>query len=84
MDEIRIFCENTGSFCNVPMGTALKDIASMAGDDQQVLAALVDNQLKSLNYKVISPHHVRFIDYGHPDGRRTYIRSLYSYASFFV
>ena len=76
MDEIRIFCENTGTFCNVAMGTALKDIAPTTENGSQVLAALVDNQLKSLNYKVINPHHVRFIDYNHPDGRRTYIRSL--------
>ena len=41
-----------------------------------VLSALVDNKLKSLDYKIINPHNVRFVDYGHPDGRRTYIRSL--------
>jgi uridine kinase len=41
-----------------------------------VLAALVDNKLKSLDYKIINPHNVRFVDYDHPDGRRTYIRSL--------
>lgn len=41
-----------------------------------MLAALVDNKLKSLDYKVINTQNVRFIDYNHPDGRRTYIRSL--------
>jgi len=41
-----------------------------------VLAALVDRKLVSLDYKVINPHNVRFIGYDHPDGRRTYIRSL--------
>ena len=76
MEEIRIYCENTSSYCNVPMGTALKDIAPAAASGMKVLAALVDNTLKSLNYKVFNPHNVRFIDYSHPDGRRTYIRSL--------
>ena len=76
MEEIRIYCENTSSYCNVPMGTALKDIAPAASSGMKVLAALVDNTLKSLNYKVFNPHNVRFIDYSHPDGRRTYIRSL--------
>ena len=76
MEDIRIYCENTSSYCNVPMGTALKDIAPAAASDMKVLAALVDNTLKSLNYKVFNPHNVRFIDYSHPDGRRTYIRSL--------
>ena len=76
MEEIRIYCENTSSYCNVPMGTALKDIAPATASGMKVLAALVDNTLKSLNYKVFNPHNVRFIDYSHPDGRRTYIRSL--------
>ena len=76
MEEIRIYCENTSSYCTVPMGTALKDIAPATASGMKVLAALVDNTLKSLNYKVFNPHNVRFIDYSHPDGRRTYIRSL--------
>ena len=58
---------------SVPMGTTLKELAP---SDGRTLAALVDNKLKSLDYKVINPHNVRFVDYGHPDGRRTYIRSL--------
>ena len=73
MEAINIFCENTGAQLSVPMGTNLKDIAP---SDGKTLAALVDNKLKSLDYKVINPHNVRFIDYSHPDGRRTYIRSL--------
>lgn len=40
------------------------------------LAALVDNRLKSLNFELYNPHDIKFIDYSHPDGRRTYIRSL--------
>ena len=66
------------------MGTTLKQLAekicppmtSGPCADLPVLAALVDNKLKSLDYKVINPHNVRFVGYGHPDGRRTYIRSL--------
>lgn len=73
MEEIKIFCENTGTLISVPMGTTLKELAP---SDGRTLAALVDNKLKSLDYKVINPHNVRFVDYGHPDGRRTYIRSL--------
>ncbi|MBR2856692.1 MAG: nucleoside kinase [Bacteroidales bacterium] len=73
MEEIKIFCENSGTRISVPMGTTLKELAL---SDGRTLAALVDNKLKSLDYKVINPHNVRFVDYGHPDGRRTYIRSL--------
>lgn len=40
------------------------------------LAALVDNRLKNLDFVLYNPHHVEFVDYTHPDGSRTYIRSL--------
>lgn len=74
MEDIRIYCENTGAYCKVPIGTTLKALAEKNACSP--LAALVDNKLKSLDYKVINPHNVRFIGYEHPDGRRTYIRSL--------
>ena len=84
MEEIRIYCENTKSYTKVPMGTTLKklsetvcpEILSRNGRALPVLAALVDNKLNSLDYKIINPHNVRFVGYDHPDGRRTYIRSL--------
>ena len=74
MEKISIYIENTSAQVSVSMGTTLKEISEPLG--HPVLAALVDNKLKSLDYKVINPHNVRFIDYSHPDGRRTYIRSL--------
>lgn len=74
MGNISVYIENTSEQVAVPMGTTLKEISESVGGN--ILAALVDNKLKSLDYKVINPHNVRFIDYGHPDGRRTYIRSL--------
>lgn len=84
METIRIWCENTGSYDKVAMGTALKELSERVcpsitlnnGRTIPVLAALVDNKLKSLDYKIMNPHNVRFIGYTHPDGRRTYIRSL--------
>ena len=78
MDDIKVYCENTGAYESVAMGTTLHQLCQDLGysSKSEVLAALVDNKLKSLDYKVISPHNVRFIGYDHPDGRRTYIRSL--------
>ena len=70
-----MYCENTHAYESVAMGTTLQELCQKVGCPQ-VLAALVDNKLKSLDYKVINPHNVRFIGYDHPDGRRTYIRSL--------
>ncbi len=75
MENIRIYCENTASYLKVAMGTTLKELSEMT-DRQSALAALVDNKLKSLDYRIINPHNVRFVSYDHPDGRRTYIRSL--------
>jgi len=80
MKGIRIYCENVNESVTVKMGTTLKElsetICSETTGGLPVLAVLVDNKLKSLDYKVINPHNVRFIGYDHPDGRRTYIRSL--------
>ncbi len=83
MEEIRIYCENTKSYHEVAVGRTLMDISGeicpevgTGCGDMPVIAALVDNKLKSLDYKVINPHNVRFVGYDHPDGRRTYIRSL--------
>ena len=79
MEDIRIYCENTSSYVKVAMGTTLTQLCAslgICGSGSAVLAALVDNKLKSLDYKIINPHNVRVIGYDHPDGRRTYIRSL--------
>lgn len=84
MKQIKIFCENTQTYSNVAMGKTLFELSSEIcpfvtsedGAQLTVLAALVDNKLKSLDYKIINPHNVCFIGYDHSDGRRTYIRSL--------
>ena len=77
MENIRIFCENTQAYAEAAMGSTLKELAGkICPNSNPALAALVDNKLESLDYKVINPHNVRFIGYEHPDGRRTYIRSL--------
>ena len=85
MDETRFYCENDKSFHRVEAGTALKEISDRichtvtdekTGLSIPVLAALVDHQLKELEFPVVMPHKVEFIGYSHPDGRRTYVRSL--------
>ncbi len=83
MEEIKIYCENTESYEKVAMGATLKELSEAICPkvgtkcgEMPVIAALVDHKLKSLDYKVINPHNVRFIGYDHADGRRTYIRSL--------
>ena len=78
MENVKVYCENTQAYESVSMGTTLQQLCQRMENPlgSPVLAALVDNKLKSLDYKVINPHNVRFVGYGHPDGRRAYIRSL--------
>ena len=76
MEEIRIHCLNSKNYCKVEAGTKLKDMAATCCPECKVIAALVDNSLKELDYAIYNPHEILFIDYDHPDGRRTYIRSL--------
>ncbi len=82
---IRIFCENDGEYHSYREGISLDEISQeicpyvtdeKSGMKIPVLAALVDHQLKELSFTPMVSHTVRFIGYDHPDGRRTYIRSL--------
>lgn len=76
MEDIRIYCENDCDYHKVEMGSTLYAVSSLLCPDQPVIAALVDNQLKGLDFTILEQHNIRFVTYDHPDGRRTYIRSL--------
>ncbi|MBP3202540.1 MAG: nucleoside kinase [Bacteroidales bacterium] len=82
MNQVSIFCVNDGGQHLLPMGATLASFAPEAvkdpktGKEYPVLAALVDNELKPLDTQLFNPHQVEFIGYNHPEGRRTYIRSL--------
>lgn len=76
MEDIRIYCENDESYKKISRGTSMKELASQFPHKEKFLAVLVDNRLKELDFRPIESHNVKFIDYIHPDGRRTYIRSL--------
>ena len=79
---IDIFCVNDGKHYPVEEGYQVAALAPETVTDPKsgkiypVLAALVDHKLKSLDYQVFSPHQVEFIGYNHPDGKRSYLRSL--------
>ena len=84
-DSFKVFLANTGTECEVPFLKKLKDLSDelcpvvkdrRTGAEFPVLAALVDHKLKELDYKLAVSHEVEFIGYNHPDGRRTYLRSL--------
>ena len=78
MNSIEITCTNNNHKKKYPLGTTLYDIAKDMDLKlgSPVLAALVNNELKELWYEVFNPKIIEFIDISHPDGMRTYQRSL--------
>lgn len=84
-DKFNVFLVNDGKRYEVPFLKRLGDFSNevcktvtdeKTGVEYPVLAALVDHKLKELDYKLSMSHEVEFIGYNHPDGRRTYLRSL--------
>ena len=84
-DKFNVFLVNEGKRYEVPFLKRLGDFSDevcktvtdeKTGVEYPVLAALVDHKLKELDYKLSMSHEVEFIGYNHPDGRRTYLRSL--------
>ena len=82
MERITISCINDGKTYEMPLGERLSTVAPaqvtnpLTGRQYPVLAALVDHELKALDFQVFFPHKVEFIGYDNPEGRRTYLRSL--------
>ena len=82
MELITISCVNDGRDYELEQGQPLSVIAPQtvvdlrSGKEFPVLAALVDHELKSLDFPVFYPHRVEFIGLNHTEGRRVYIRSL--------
>ena len=78
MRNIEIFCENTQRYYHFELGTPLKHICEEIKPDLEsdVLAALVNHELKDLSYEIIKPKKIEFIDVTSLDGMSVYIRSL--------
>lgn len=84
-DKFEVLLVNDGRRYELPLfeklGDFSKQVCLVVKDDRTgvvypVLAALVDHKLKELDFKLAMTHEVEFIGYNHPDGRRTYLRSL--------
>ena len=79
---LTIQCINDAKAYELPKGAFLREMAPASVQDPKtgrhypVLAALVDHEIRSLDYQLFRPHEVEFIGYNHPEGRRVYIRSL--------
>lgn len=84
-DKFEVLLVNDGRRYELPLfeklGDFSKQVCPVVKDDRTgvvypVIAALVDHKLKELDFKLAMTHEVEFIGYNHPDGRRTYLRSL--------
>lgn len=75
---ITVYCDSLQGFYDCAPGTTVGELARKidTGCRYPVVAALVDNMLKELSFPIYAPHTIKFLDCTHPDGRRTYSRSL--------
>lgn len=62
-DSIRVLCENNGYEWQVEMGTPLSELTSrLEHPPYPYLAALVNNRIKELSYRIYTPVTIRFVD----------------------
>ncbi len=87
LKTVKVHCVNDNEDINVAVGTTLTELleqirpcekgnGTLSQNSLPIIASLVDNSLKELSFVILNPCRVEFIDFLHPDGRRTYIRSL--------
>ena len=78
MNQVEIFCKNTNSKHQYPLGTSLLEICKdlKIKSENTICAAIVNNQIRELSFCLVKPKQIEFIDVSHTDGMRLYIRSL--------
>lgn len=78
MKTINITCENTNREYEIELGTTLRDVKKIIFPENHnhILGALVNNQLQDLQFVVMNPLRVNFIDVTTLDGYSIYSRSL--------
>ena len=79
---VKVFCKNTGTFKEFQEGTTLLDALKefdLGETDSQanpVLAAIVNNVVQGLRFKLYNNKDVEFVNYRSYSGRGVYTRSL--------
>ena len=76
--QVTIYCKNTKSYHNYPLGTSLIEIYQDLNINLKypVMAAPVNYKVEDLNFVVYKPKDIDFIDLGTPAGMRVYVRTL--------
>ncbi len=77
-NSVEVICRNSGARMMVETGTSLLDNAPPLGIEgpYPFLAAFVNNRIKELNYRVMRPVTVEFIDITSFEGYRVYQRTI--------
>lgn len=78
MKTITITCENTGHDYTIGAGATLGEVKRIIYPDNHnmILGALINNQLQDLQYVIMNPLRINFIDVTTLDGYSVYTRSL--------
>ena len=76
---ISIFCKNTQSELQVPMGCTLEEVYQLSGLSMTFgpVTAKVNNKVEGMHYRVYNQRQVEFLDVTSPNGIRAYTRSLF-------
>lgn len=77
-NKVTVFCTNTGSYKDVPVGTNLIQILKEfdVTSKHKIVTAKVNNKTEPLTYQVYNNKTVNFISISEPSGMRAYVRSL--------
>ncbi|MDD2278670.1 MAG: nucleoside kinase, partial [Bacteroidales bacterium] len=77
--EVEVICQNNNLRKKLKPGHNLHEVAKEFGIKlgQPILGAMVNNEIKELDYEVYTPKSILFIDITHPEGMRMYQRSLF-------
>lgn len=79
MDKsITIYCKNTKSYHNFPIGTSVIEIYNSLEIKlkYKLVAARVNYKVEALDFLVYKPKDIEFIDLSTPSGMRVYVRTL--------
>ncbi len=79
MDKsVTIYCKNTRSYHNFPIGTSVIEIYKSLEIKLKfkLVAARVNYKVEALDFLVYKPKDIEFIDLSTPSGMRVYVRTL--------
>jgi uridine kinase len=76
--QVTIYCKNTKSYHNYPLGISLIEIYNDLQIELRfpIMAARVNYKVEDLNFLIYKPKDIEFIDLSTSSGMRVYVRTL--------